>query len=139
MGKVLVVDDSPICRKMMVKSISKASQVVLEGGNGQEAVDKVTKLLQNREVLDGILIDYSMPVMDGVEATKAIRALGYRGRIVMVTGNALQEDVGRALAAGVDEVYIKPLKPNDFLNIARGTKLVLNTSHTMYYHINVFL
>jgi chemotaxis response regulator CheB len=58
MGKVLVVDDSPICRKMMVKIISKASQVVLEGGNGQEAVDEVKRLLQNREVLDGILIDW---------------------------------------------------------------------------------
>ena len=50
-----------------------------------------------------------MPNMDGPTATEAIRSLGYRGRIVGVTGNAMQHDIDHFLRKGADRVMVKPV------------------------------
>ena len=52
---------------------------------------------------------YRMPNMDGPTATEAIRSLGYRGRIVGVTGNAMQHDIDHFLRKGADRVMVKPV------------------------------
>ena len=60
--------------------------------------------------VDGVVMDNSMPFLDGTKATRLIRKLGYRGMIVGVTGNALENDTSDFIANGVDEVFIKPLR-----------------------------
>ena len=66
---------------------------------------------------DAILMDYVMPKMNGPDATKAIRQLGYTGPIIGVTGNALPEDREVFMNAGATDVIIKPLRLPVLLNI----------------------
>ena len=61
-----------------------------------------------------------MPNMDGPSATEAIRSLGYRGRIVGVTGNAMQHDINHFLSKGADSVLVKPVDVDALLNLVNG-------------------
>ena len=58
---------------------------------------------------DAVLMDFNMPKMDGPGATKQLRKLGYRGPIIGVTGNVLDEDKRVFIEAGADKVLFKPL------------------------------
>jgi CheY-like chemotaxis protein len=109
--RILIVDDVVLCRKFHRKILhnSKAVADIVEGSNGQEAVDIVRASLVNGQPINGILIDSSMPVMNGPPAVKMIRELGYTGKIFGVTGNAFQSDIDDFLAHGVNEVLIKPV------------------------------
>jgi CheY-like chemotaxis protein len=71
---------------------------------------------------DLILMDISMPVLDGICATEQIRAiesLGHIGRaeIVAVTANAMPDQAEEYLAAGMDQVMTKPIRPVDILEV----------------------
>jgi CheY-like chemotaxis protein len=67
-----------------------------------------------RKTYDAVLMDFIMPNMDGPTATRAIRALGYEGLIVGVTGNALDSDIQHFLLSGAVKVLTKPLQLSDF-------------------------
>ena len=62
----------------------------------------------------------SMPVMSGTAATKIIRDSGFTGKILGVTGNALQADIDEFIQLGADKVYLKPLAHSDYENIFMG-------------------
>ena len=90
--ELLVVDDSRLNRKMLLKCLRAEEHQCYEAGDGLEAIDMVKKrldLFNRREgkLFDAILMDFVMPNMDGPTATKEIRALGYTGLIFGVTGN----------------------------------------------------
>ena len=79
--------------------------------NGEVAVQKVKE-----NEYDLILMDCQMPVMDGFEATKIIRDLGYRDlSIVALTANALEEDREKCLKAGMDDFVSKPVEKNELI------------------------
>ena len=103
-----------------------------EAEDGQQAVDKVQRVLAaSAAPFDAVLMDYMMPVLDGPSATKAIRALGYTGKIIgyarssgvrkllltptvtlcfrRCTGNGLKSDIDTFTASGADAVLLKPL------------------------------
>lgn len=106
--RVLVVDDHPINRRYMGLVLESLGHHAIFCGNGQEALDAV----QGQEH-DAILMDIHMPVMDGLEATRAIRALG--GRFVTVPILALSADVlagsrERAFSAGCNAFLSKPIQ-----------------------------
>ena len=101
----LAVDDSEICRRMMALYLQKRFQTVLTAENGVEAVS----CMDRREVIDVILMDFSMPHMDGPTATRHIRALGYNGLVLGVTGNTLPADIDMFIQNGADQVFGKPL------------------------------
>jgi CheY-like chemotaxis protein len=110
---VLVVDDSAMVRRVTAKLVARLGHTTVEACDGQKAVDLVASGMH----FDVILMDNQMPVMTGVEATKIIRSvLGYKGMILGVTGNALEEDLTEFLAAGVSEVVLKPLTKEIFVN-----------------------
>jgi CheY-like chemotaxis protein len=93
--------------------VARLGHATVEACDGQKAVDLVASGMH----FDVILMDNQMPVMTGVEATKIIRSvLGYKGMILGVTGNALEEDLTEFLAAGVSEVVLKPLTKEIFVN-----------------------
>ena len=113
----LVVDDVAPTRKLVARVLKRKCGVAdtMQAGNGKEAVDIIAasmKVLPSGQVVSSIAVitmDMSMPVMDGVQATRAIRELGFTGPIVGLTGNALQADVHSLREAGADRVCTKPV------------------------------
>ena len=108
---VLVVDDSAMSRKMLMKTMKAAGHTCEEAEDGQKAVDKVAADADKFHV---ILMDFVMPVMDGPDATKAIRDLGYTRPIIGVTGNTLDMDVKRFEESGSNCVIGKPFVSEKF-------------------------
>ena len=110
---VLVVDDNATNR-MVAQALCEMFDCTCESANdGAEAVEAV-----RAGRFDLILMDIKMPVMDGVTATRAIRALsGSAGRvpIIALTANAEPEDAEGYLAAGMNGVVEKPVKPEHLL------------------------
>ena len=109
---VLVVDDSGLNRKLLCRVLRASKYTCEEANDGLAAFEKV-KAKMNGELgskllYDVILIDFVMPVMDGPTATKAIRALGYGGLILGLTGNTLDSDINYFIGCGADAVLAKP-------------------------------
>ena len=89
---LLVVDDSRLNRKMLLKCLKADGHTCWEAEDGLQAITMVKDRIISESgepcvPFDAILMDFVMPIMDGPEATKEIRALGYRGLIFGVTGN----------------------------------------------------
>lgn len=108
---ILVVDDSNLNRKMLIKLFKTAKYTCDEASDGLIAVAKVRERMARVEgsnSYDAILMDFVMPNMDGPTATQAIRGLGYSGPIFGVTGNALDSDIKFFISSGVYAVLPKP-------------------------------
>jgi PAS domain S-box-containing protein len=111
-GHVLVVEDNPANRTVVVSLLKKLGLDVAHAADGRAAVDYLT----GGGPADLVLMDCQMPVMDGFEATAAIRAWeqtrdGHRVHlpIVALTAAAFDEDRQRCLAAGMDDFVAKPV------------------------------
>jgi CheY-like chemotaxis protein len=105
---VLLVEDNATNRRVAELFLERAGCEVVLAGNGREAVD----ILAKRRV-DLVLMDVQMPVMDGLDATRRIRAEvagGSRIPIVGLTASALKEQVESCRVAGMDDVIAKPLE-----------------------------
>jgi len=104
-GKVLVVDDTETNLFVAVR-IMKLYKLQIETAiNGREAVDKV----KSGNVYDIIFMDHMMPEMDGMEATKVIRDMGYTSPVVALTANAVAGQADIFLENGFDAFISKPL------------------------------
>jgi len=112
----LVVDDSRISRKVEIESIrqealSIRSDAEIEFVQCEDGVDAVNAVMNSGDVFyDAIFMDNVMIIMNGLEATRNIRSLGYRGTIIAVSGNVLKDDVNAFLEAGADYFVGKPLE-----------------------------
>jgi PAS domain S-box-containing protein len=107
---VLLVEDNDINR-LYAKSILKNWQCFIDvAENGLVAIEKV-----KNNFYDVVLMDIQMPVMDGYEATKAIRSMNSNGKlpIIALTANATQRDVEKCLDAGMNDYLPKPFTPED--------------------------
>ncbi len=105
---ILIVEDNPVNLMTLTAMVGKLGCRVEKASNGKEAVD-----LANKKDYDCILMDCQMPILDGFEATKAIRALGCRNsetHIIAVTANAMSGDRDKCLQAGMDDYIRKPVK-----------------------------
>ena len=107
---ILLVEDNPVNQKLAMAVLHKKGYVVTLVENGQEAVN-----LWKDQHFSVVLMDMQMPVMDGIEATQAIRALeAAQGRqrttIIAMTANAMEGDRQRCLDAGMDDYIPKPIK-----------------------------
>jgi CheY-like chemotaxis protein/HPt (histidine-containing phosphotransfer) domain-containing protein len=108
--KVLLVEDHAINQKLAITLLERWGHHVAVAENGQIAVDKVAQ-----ESFDVILMDMMMPVMDGLEATRRIRASegARRTPIIAMTANAMESDRERCLEAGMDDYISKPIKAQE--------------------------
>ena len=109
---ILVVDDIEVNRIILVKILSTLGAVCDVAGNGQEAVDKFQQSQPGE--YDLILMDVQMPVMDGYEATRTIRASDHPSAktlpIIAMTANAFVDDVRDAIESGMDAHIAKPVQ-----------------------------
>ena len=87
---ILVVDDSPLNRKMLSKLLKSKGHVVEEAADGQKGVDIVKRAADAGRHFDVILMDFVMPVMDGPAATRAIRDMKIKTPIFGLTGSLLR-------------------------------------------------
>ncbi len=108
---ILVVDDIEVNRMILVKILDTLGAVCDIAVNGQEAVDKFVGSQPGD--YDLILMDVQMPILNGYEATKAIRGSGHPCAdsiaIIAMTANAFVDDVRDALASGMDAHVSKPI------------------------------
>jgi two-component system chemotaxis response regulator CheY len=106
----LVVDDSRAMRMVLHRIVSSLGFDVVEAGNGQEALDAVDA----GPIPDIALVDWNMPVMDGLEFVTTVRSRPeLRGvTLMMVTTESEHGQIVRALAAGAHEYIIKPFTPD---------------------------
>jgi protein-histidine pros-kinase len=118
---VLLVEDNPVNQMLAARILQKGGHQVTTANNGQEAVDQF-----EAKNFDVILMDVQMPVMDGIQATEAIRARevrrswiasGHRHHvwIIAMTAHAMESDRTRCLEAGMDEYLSKPVQPAQLL------------------------
>ena len=108
-SRILVADDEPINREVAQIQLKAAGLVVDMAQDGAEAV-----ALTRKTVYAAILMDMQMPNMDGLEATRQIREMPGHGQtpIIAMTANAFTEDKARCMAAGMNDVLIKPFDPD---------------------------
>ncbi|HEX4129573.1 MAG TPA: response regulator [Pirellulales bacterium] len=108
--RILLAEDSPVNQTVAVRLLSRRGHHVTVVNDGAAAVDLVA-----REAFDVVLMDVQMPVMDGYEATAAIRAWeqgrGTRVPIIAMTAHAMAGDCDRCLAAGMNGYVAKPVRP----------------------------
>ncbi|HEX8472162.1 MAG TPA: response regulator [Brevundimonas sp.] len=103
-ARVLVVDDHPANREVARLMLTAIGCEVTEATDGEEAIQMAAT-----QVFDLILMDVRMPRVDGLAATRAIRAAGNGVPILAVTADAMPEDAARCLAAGMDDHLAKPI------------------------------
>jgi protein-histidine pros-kinase len=116
-GHVLVVDDHRINRKTAALLLERLGFRVTTAENGLEALDIVRS-----DNFDMVFMDVQMPMMDGYETSRAIRALGERFSdlpIIALTANAMENDRARCLEAGMTDYLPKPLPWDRLLTVLR--------------------
>ena len=104
--KVLVVDDESRMRKLVSDFLTKKDFVVVEAGDGEEAVD----LFFEQKDISLIIMDVMMPKMDGYEAVKTIRQYS-QVPIIMLTAKSEDRDELQGFQLGIDEYISKPFSP----------------------------
>jgi len=107
--RVLVAEDNPVNQKLAIRMLEKFNLSVDVAANGREVIDMLQKA-----AFDLVFMDCQMPVMDGYEATEAIRQAeretGRHLAIVAMTANAMQGDREKCLSAGMDDYITKPIR-----------------------------
>jgi DNA-binding NarL/FixJ family response regulator len=114
---VLIVDDHPLVRAGLTGLLGATDdlRVAGEAGDGESALARATELEP-----DVVLMDISMPGMDGIEATRRLVGQGFRGAVVMLTSFSDRARVEDALGAGAVGYLLKDSEPGDVLAAVRS-------------------
>lgn len=112
--RILVAEDNLENQEIIRRRLERAGHAVSIAANGVEAVERA-----KTEEPDLILMDISMPVMSGIEATQAIRRTpgGVRVPIIALTAHAMEGDAEKCLAVGCDAFATKPVRFGDLLDL----------------------
>ena len=119
--RALIVDDSRFVRGFLRGMLEERGIECLEAGDGRVGLDLLHAQSEKDAPFDLALVDWNMPVMDGLEMLKQLRAEGFSSmKVMMVTTEAENDFILRALDAGADEYLMKP-----FDDEALGEKLAM--------------
>jgi len=107
-GNILVAEDNETNQMLISIMLEERGLNFSIVNNGQEAIDTAT-----HEDFDIILMDINMPILDGISATKTLRANGYKKPIISLSANVIESDKKVFLEAGVDDTLNKPIIPKE--------------------------
>lgn len=107
MPKVLIADDALFTRKVLREILEAEGCEVIEATNGQEAVSKF-----QTERPDLVLLDVSMPEMDGLATLHAIKEIDSNAKVIMVSAMGQASTVQEALKYGACDFIVKPFRPH---------------------------
>ncbi len=110
MATILIADDAAFMRMRCGRMLADNGYTVLEAENGRDAVEKY-----QAHRPDAVLMDITMPELDGLGALKAIRALDPGAKVAMVTALGQQQVVLEAVQAGAKDFVVKPFQPERVL------------------------
>ena len=126
--RILLAEDIPINREIASMQLSSFGILVETAENGREALDRIAS--SEPGYFDAVLMDIQMPVMDGFEATKAVRRLAdpklAKIPVVAMTANAFEDDVKKSKEAGMNGHIAKPIDVNNMIEVL---KEVLKTAN----------
>jgi len=105
MAKILVVDDAEFLRVRISKMLSGEGHVIVEAENGVRAVE-----VYKAEKPDVVLMDITMPEMDGLTALKEIRSFDSTARVIMLTALGQESVVLEAIKSGARDFVVKPFE-----------------------------
>jgi PAS domain S-box-containing protein len=108
---ILLVEDNELNQIVAREILQLAGFKVDVADNGAIAIDKIQNAIDDNRPHDLILMDVRMPVMDGLEATRQLRAKGYNIPIVALTASVMPGDRERYLQAGMNSYIVKPMEP----------------------------
>ncbi len=114
MAKILIVDDAEFLRVRISKMLIGNGHQVIEANNGLVAVNTYKS-----EHPDCVLMDITMPEMDGLQALKEIRAFDPKAKVVMLTALGQESVVLEAIKSGARDFVVKPFEPDRVLNAIR--------------------
>lgn len=110
MPKILLVDDAAFMRMRCAKLLTENGYEVEEASDGQEGVEKYMALKP-----DLVLMDITMPVMDGITAVQEIKSRDPEAKVVMCSALGQQTMVMAAIKAGAKDFIVKPYQPEKIL------------------------
>ena len=111
--KVLVVDDRREIRVLAAHYLEEAGATVETASDGKQAVTAVERAARDGVGVDAVIMDMQMPRMDGYQATKKLRRLGYEMPIIALTAAAMNSDRIRCLDAGCNDYVAKPVRADE--------------------------
>lgn len=115
MSGILIVDDAAFMRMMIKDILSKNGfQVIGEAENGLVAVEKYKELKPNL-----VIMDITMPEMDGIEAVRKIKAIDPQAKIIMCSAMGQQAMVIEAIQAGARDFIVKPFQPDRVIDAVK--------------------
>lgn len=110
--KILLVDDDALVRDLLLATLGDADFLIIQAGGGYEAIE-----LARAERPDLVLLDISLPDMDGVEVCRLLRtdASAAAAKVIVLTASATICNEAAAIAIGADGFFAKPFSPADLL------------------------
>ena len=111
MAKILIVDDAEFLRVRISKMLSGDGHEIVEAENGARAVEQY-KLIHP----DMVLMDITMPEMDGLSALKAIRSFDPKAKVIMLTALGQESVVLEAIKSGARDFIVKPFERDRVIN-----------------------
>jgi len=115
MANILIVDDAAFMRMMIKDILSKNGYVVIgEAENGLRAIDKYKELTP-----DLVIMDITMPEMDGIQAVKHIKAINSAAKIIMCSAMGQQAMVIESIQAGARDFIVKPFQADRVLEAVK--------------------
>jgi CheY-like chemotaxis protein len=117
-ARILVVDDNSMNQQVIAEHLSSVGIKTVVAGNGKEGIDKVKeRIFKGEAPFDLIFMDIYMPIMDGIEASQEIAALGIGTPVIAVTANVMSSDLEKYRRYGMPDCLGKPFTSQELWSL----------------------